>query len=277
MNTHQPSGHSPEQPTIEEVLAAALRGEAITQDCQEQALSAFRTARDAGALNARPRRRDDWRPRRPRWFSSRPWRATAGAFLASLTLGGVALAAFGPSRTLTEHDTDQAVHPRKNAGPSEPGPDEPTLPQVVPLPSPALSQSVSPSPQGTSRSTAPERPPQAKNTEAHCRAYKGAKNHDRALNAPTWQRLADAAGGEQHIQAFCAALLSGSPSQRPTPTKEKGPEKDHEKKTEKNNTGTPQQGIPGPAMEHQRVPASEPHHARSSSQPRSVQRGSKND
>ncbi|KQX57478.1 MULTISPECIES: hypothetical protein [unclassified Streptomyces] len=65
----------------------ALGGEAA-------ALAAFRAARDAGLHGTRPtRRRDDWAPGGVRRIRRRSLRTTLAALLASVTLGGVAIAA----------------------------------------------------------------------------------------------------------------------------------------------------------------------------------------
>ncbi|MEV3860489.1 hypothetical protein AB0J38_40060 [Streptomyces sp. NPDC050095] len=83
---------APEPDSLGELLAAAVRPEGPDADGESRALAAFRSARDAGALDAAPRRRDDWRPRRRgRWSL----RATVGAVLAGLTMGGVAIAGIG--------------------------------------------------------------------------------------------------------------------------------------------------------------------------------------
>ncbi|MGW2344573.1 hypothetical protein [Streptomyces sp. NPDC001661] len=68
------AGRSP----ADELLAGAVRGGAQPPGAEgeRRALAAYREARDAGALTAAPRRRDDWRPGRrwPGW----PVRAAAG-------------------------------------------------------------------------------------------------------------------------------------------------------------------------------------------------------
>ncbi|MYT68684.1 MULTISPECIES: hypothetical protein [unclassified Streptomyces] len=49
--------------TLGDALAAAVRAQQPAETAGERlALAAFRAARDAGALAAAPRRRDDWRP-----------------------------------------------------------------------------------------------------------------------------------------------------------------------------------------------------------------------
>ncbi|GAP52112.1 uncharacterized protein SAZU_6985, partial [Streptomyces azureus] len=79
---------------LEALLAAALIRDRIDAEAEQRAVAAFLAARDAGAHRARTRRRDDWRPRERR-HPGRSLKATLSVLLASLTLGGVAVAAIG--------------------------------------------------------------------------------------------------------------------------------------------------------------------------------------
>ncbi|WP_326609992.1 hypothetical protein OG949_08035 [Streptomyces scopuliridis] len=234
MNTHQSggtggTGGAPHEPSVEDILAAAVRAESPAQESQDQALAAFRAARDAGALTARTRRRDDWRPHRPRRFTARAWRATAGALLASLTLGGVAVATFGvphvpdrPAKSPESPPPSTASPPASSTGSGTPGQQtgESTPSSSAPAPS------VSASPEDTPRGS----PPRSRSTEVHCRNFEKVTGRGNALNATAWQRLVQAAGGEEHVPAYCAALLGYTPSPEPTP--EKTPEKSPENKPE---------------------------------------------
>lgn len=82
---------------LETVLAAVLREGDRTAEAEQRAVSAFRAARSAGAPRARTRRRDDWRLPAGR-RTGRPVKATFAAVFASLTLGGVAVAAIGSAK-----------------------------------------------------------------------------------------------------------------------------------------------------------------------------------
>ncbi|MER5822538.1 hypothetical protein ABT086_09725, partial [Streptomyces mirabilis] len=50
-----------EAATLETELGAVLLGGPLDPEAEQRALTAFRTAHDAGAHRARTRRRDDWR------------------------------------------------------------------------------------------------------------------------------------------------------------------------------------------------------------------------
>lgn len=54
-------GERHDAPTLEELLAAAVRADSLDPGAEDRALAAFRTARQSGAHRARTRRRDDWR------------------------------------------------------------------------------------------------------------------------------------------------------------------------------------------------------------------------
>ncbi|MFB6979614.1 hypothetical protein [Streptomyces scopuliridis] len=236
MNTHQSggtgdSGGAPHEPSVEAILAAAVRAESPAQESQDQALAAFRAARDAGALTARTRRRDDWRPHRPRRFTARAWRATAGALLASLTLGGVAVATFGVPHIPARPAKSPESPPPSTASlpapaPDSGGPGEPSAAYTPSSSAPAPSVSASPD------DTTPGSPPRSRSTEAHCRNFEKVTARGNALNATAWQRLVQAAGGEEHVAAYCAALLGYTPSPGPRPenTSENAPEKTPEDK-----------------------------------------------
>lgn len=83
---------------VDAVLGEAVRPGTIDTEAEHRAVAAFRSARDEGDHRARTRRRDDWRPSaRSRALVS--LRAAVGAVLASLLLGGGALATMNTSRT----------------------------------------------------------------------------------------------------------------------------------------------------------------------------------
>ncbi|MFG2350531.1 hypothetical protein [Streptomyces phaeochromogenes] len=200
---------APNPPDLGELLAAAVRGGAVDADAERRVLAAFRAARDEGAHRAaaRDRRRDDWRPERER-RGGRSVRTTLVALVASLTLGGVAVAAIGSGSVGTR---DKGA---ERGGPL-PASSAPTGPSVA-----EPNQSV---PAQADRGF--RRPTSAQDTEAHCRAYdsvkKRGKERGQALDSTAWQRLIQAAGGAENVEAYCA---------------EQSAEK-KEKKKEKGNAG----------------------------------------
>ncbi|MFC8663168.1 hypothetical protein [Streptomyces sp. NPDC057199] len=175
-------------PDLGELLAAAVRGGAVDVDAEKRALAAFRAARDEGAHRAaaRNRRRDDWRPERER-RGGRPVRATLVALVASVTLGGVAVAAIGSVGGGTRDEGAERGRPL----PTSSAPTGPTA--AVPDPS---------APAQADRGV--RRPTTAQDTEAHCRAYDSVRKRGKALDSTAWQRLIQAAGGEENVEAYCA-------------------------------------------------------------------------
>ncbi|MXM67217.1 hypothetical protein GR925_28245 [Streptomyces sp. HUCO-GS316] len=167
---------------IEALLVAAMRVDGHDTEAEQRAVNAFRTARDAGAHRARTRRRDDWRPREQRRVV-RSMKVTFSLFLASLTLGGVAVAAIGSYTD--SHDSAE-----------QPGESATGRPEAGPAATSAAG------------SEAKERPDTAKDAEAHCRAYEQVKERGLALGSTAWQRLVTAAGGEQNVPVYCADLLA---------------------------------------------------------------------
>ncbi|MGW4550550.1 hypothetical protein ACWEN4_30040 [Streptomyces violaceorubidus] len=196
----------------EALLAAALRGERAGADGERRALAAFRAAREAEpARAARTRRRDDWRPREGRHPGRAP-KTALSVLLASLTLGGVAYAAAmggdgsaadpgGPRRTLPAAPADSA--------PARPGAATPHTTTPVPATTPPAT-----TPPGAS--VPPDHPSAARDTEARCRAYARLEGRGEALDAPAWQRLVTAAGGAEHVAAYCAGLPAAQPGGGPS-------------------------------------------------------------
>ncbi|MFF3512034.1 hypothetical protein [Streptomyces sp. NPDC002573] len=173
---------------LETVLAAVVREGELDPEAEQRAVAAFRAARGAGAHRARTRRRDDWRPRAER-SAGRPVKTTFGVVIASLALGGVAVAVVGtagPSR-------DRAETGRETGRPSAVAPARPGG-ATLPSPSGALGPR--------------NRPATAKDTEAHCRAYEHVKDRGKALDATAWQRLVAAAGGTDKVAAYCSEQLA---------------------------------------------------------------------
>ncbi|GAA5027901.1 hypothetical protein GCM10023335_65140 [Streptomyces siamensis] len=187
------------RPDLGALLASAVRAETVDAEDEARAVAAFRAARDEGALAARTRRRDDWRPRERR-RPIRSLKAMCAVLLASLTLGGVAVAAIG---SVSDEDGDDQG--RATARPSRSVPDRRAA-ESVPQESPT---SAAPDPSGRGRASA--HPTQAQDTVAHCRAYDSVKDRGQALNSTAWQRLVTAAGGEDKVAAYCAEQLADAP------------------------------------------------------------------
>ncbi|MGW6390391.1 hypothetical protein ACWFR1_07760 [Streptomyces sp. NPDC055103] len=111
---------------LEKSLRAPLSG---SREAEEEALVAFRAARDAGLHTSRaPRERDDWTPADRRRLPRRSLKAAVAALVASVTLGGVAVATGSlPERFLEPSPPAPEPVPSSSA----PGP-EPVLPPVPP-------------------------------------------------------------------------------------------------------------------------------------------------
>ncbi|GGX38985.1 hypothetical protein GCM10010515_01620 [Streptomyces fructofermentans] len=180
---------------------APSRGAVLDPEAEGRALAAFRSARDAGAHRAaRTRRRDDWRPageRRSRWSL----RAALVTLAAGATLGGVAFASIGPGGAAAgdtrERGADRDTRRPSSSAPAQAGPTS------VPAP---LTASPSGAPD--------ERRPTAGDTAAHCRAYSSVEGRGRALDSTAWRRLVRAAGGEEHVEEFCAGLPAAAGGKR---------------------------------------------------------------
>ncbi|MEV5431508.1 hypothetical protein [Streptomyces sp. NPDC052701] len=195
---------------LEALIAAALRGDRIDAEAERRAVAAFRAAREAGAHRARTRRRDDWRPR-PRPRPARSVRAALSVALASLTLGGVAVAAIGVTGS---HGGDGARDDRRDTRPPAASAGAFQRPDAG---------AAAPSGAGSAR---PDRPAAAQDTAAHCRAYERVEGRGRAMDATAWERLVTAAGGERNVAAYCVGRLKdaadggdgrGRASTRPAP------------------------------------------------------------
>ena len=181
------SRHVLDEAELEALLAAALIRDRIDGEAEQRAVAAFLAARDAGAHRARSRRRDDWRPRERR-HPARSLKTTLSVLLASLTLGGVAVAAIG-SVGSTDGADDRG---------------RPTAPTRAPGTSAGEATGTAPG----SASARPDRPATAQDTEARCRAYEQVDRRGKAMEATAWKRLVEAAGGETNVTAYCAEQLA---------------------------------------------------------------------
>ncbi|WP_142270776.1 hypothetical protein [Streptomyces sp. SLBN-115] len=114
---------------------------------------------------------------------------TLGVVLASLTLGGVAVAAIGSVGSSMDGDgaARGSAHPSA-AAPDEPSGETPSASSGVPGPT--------------------DGPATAQDTEAHCRAYEQVKDRGKALEGTAWQRLVTAAGGTDKVAAYCSEQLA---------------------------------------------------------------------
>lgn len=182
--------------TAVDVLLAAVRAHEVDSEREARAVAAFRAAREQGARGARTRRRDDWRPHLAR-RSGRSLRATLAALLASVTLGGVAVAAIGVAS-----NGDGEEHGR--GGPSSSAPERSG---AAPSESPGA---TTPAPEASPSGAPSDHPSQAQDTEAHCRAYEKVERRGQAMGATAWRHLIDAAGGEANVRAYCAGRLGES-------------------------------------------------------------------
>ncbi|MEU0422823.1 hypothetical protein ABZ235_04270 [Streptomyces canus] len=179
---------------LEALFAAALRGEKSDGEAELRAVAAFRAARDTGAHRARTRRRDDWRPRAQR-RRARSLKATLSVLLASLTLGGVAYAAIGSAGGGEAKGAAGGKDVRPSVSASTPAESHSSVRPTASAPA--------------------ERPPTAKDTLAHCRAYEKLRGRGKALDSTAFQRLVTAAGGEANVSAYCAALTDTADAKGP--------------------------------------------------------------
>ncbi|GGT49487.1 hypothetical protein GCM10010271_62160 [Streptomyces kurssanovii] len=211
------------QPTLDELLAAAARPAPVAPHAEENALAAFRAARDEGALELPTRPEDDWRPAETR--TRVPWiRAGAGALVAGVMLGGFAMAAGAIPSPFADPPADKP-RPAPRVFPS--GAEERSTGATPPATVPAVPAATVPG--------AHEHPPTAKDLTAHCRAYEAAaaagRNHGKpgggnanggkadgreaeggADERAVSERLAAVAGGPDQVEAYCAGLSPDRPA-----------------------------------------------------------------
>lgn len=183
---------------LEALLAAAIRVAEPDPAAEQRAVAAFGAARDAGALTARPRGRDDWRPREAR-RARRSLRVTLSVAAAGLTLGGVAYAGIGAAGSGADSHSggSGAARPSAGARDGSAGARDGSAGATADTGAPSGSEHA-------------EHPVTAQDTEAHCRAYEQVKDHGKALDATAWRRLVDAAGGTANVEAYCADRLAGA-------------------------------------------------------------------
>lgn len=133
--------HAALRRSLRDALLANARGatsgatgdDPVSREAESRALAAFRTARDAGEHTSRTTRpRDDWSPSARRRRSPRSLKTALAALVASVTLGGVAIAA----GNLPDSFLDAPAPPPTEPLPSSTAPDVPT---AVPPESPSTS------------------------------------------------------------------------------------------------------------------------------------------
>ncbi|QES22370.1 hypothetical protein DEJ46_27440 [Streptomyces venezuelae] len=226
-----------EHDDVEAALAAALRPSGVDDASAQEAVAAFRAARDTGLHGSRrTRRREDWRPV-PERGTGRPLRTALAALAASLTLGGVAFAAAASHDSFDEPEV-RVPEPRSST--------------TAPAPSrePASPASASPAPSSPALEGAPATPRVSgdparspRSSEAFCRTYEKSLDKDKgedkgkavALAAAARERLIAAADGKD-VATYCDSLLAsaephpaggnGAPAKSPLDTRPK-PEAGH--------------------------------------------------
>ncbi|MEU7068608.1 hypothetical protein AB0B30_02785 [Streptomyces narbonensis] len=198
-----------EHDDIEAALTAALRPEGVDDASTQEAVAAFRAARDTGLhTSRRTRRREDWRPVRERG-TGRPLRTALAALAASLTLGGVAFAAVASHDSFDEREV-RLPEPRRSTAAPLPS-REPASP-ASPSPGPGSS-----APRGVPATplvpAGPAHPPRS--SESYCRAYGKSSDKGRAMEAAARERLIAAADGKD-VATYCDALLASATAGPPT-------------------------------------------------------------
>ncbi|MEU3687601.1 hypothetical protein [Streptomyces narbonensis] len=197
-----------EHDDVEAALAAALRPKTVDDAAAQEAVAAFRAARDTGLHGSRrTRRREDWRPV-PEQGTGRSLRTALAALAASLALGGVAFAA---AASHDSFDEPEVRVPEPRGSTSAP------LPSREPAsPSSESRGPSSPAPTGvpaTPRvSGDPAHPPRS--SEAFCRTYEKSLEKGKAVEAAARERLIAAADGKD-VATYCDALLASAVADPP--------------------------------------------------------------
>ncbi|WP_426366752.1 hypothetical protein [Streptomyces sp. E-08] len=202
-----------------ELLRAALgaerAGSGAATPGETAALVAFRAARDEGLHASLPTRDlDDWTPVAAPRRSRRSLKAALAALVASVTLGGVAVATGG-----LPDPFPGTPAPPPGPRPTRSAPDPaPTPPKAGATSGGATSASASRSAApGTTAPLRPEKDPvdlPGKSREALCRAFEK-KNEGQASKSAAWQRLVAAAGGEELVPEYCRTDPLPDPSAQP--------------------------------------------------------------
>ncbi|WP_328536016.1 hypothetical protein [Streptomyces sp. NBC_00344] len=194
-------------------LGAALRRPGPSgRDQEEAALAAFRQARDTWPRRTvlrGPRSRDEWRSSRSGPRPRLSIRAALGALVASVTLGGVALAA---GAGVLPQPMDRSGRPsgRPDAAPVR------TVPRA-PSRTVAPSRTTAGAPQGTARTGAsPAVPvPSGAPGRAQVRLCRALLHGKRVRHGKAYVRLVAAAGGPASVSAYCARMPVAASPERP--------------------------------------------------------------
>ncbi|PWI10991.1 hypothetical protein DIZ27_09030 [Streptomyces sp. NWU339] len=196
---------------LEALLVRTLVRDGVDDGAEQRAVAAFREARetDAHRTGARTRRRDDWRPRERR-LGRFSMKATLSVLIAGLSLGGVAVAGIGAAGSAVDGPGDDGSRDSRTTAPASTSapPRDQSGGSSAGRPSGAASDSGPGSDPAVS-----ERPAQARDTEAHCRAYERVKGRGKALDSVAWKRLVEAAGGAANVEAYCAGHLRSATAQ----------------------------------------------------------------
>ncbi|MEV8306940.1 hypothetical protein AB0P36_06125 [Streptomyces flavidovirens] len=229
---------------VEALLAAVRRSAPPGGANEEAALAAYREARDSGA-HALPgrwwqaRRRDDWRPSR-RWRGALPARAAFASIAATVTLGGVALAAgtgaipapFGIGGGGSGGPS--AATATRTSAPATPGAArESAADGAVRLPSAGVTRSGS------------ARPTRAQDDVAHCVAYLASNGRSLSARGAASERLAaDAADAGLTVEAYCEDVVAAEERQPGAGTGGKGSTKAPKGSNAPKNPGTAPKATP---------------------------------
>ncbi|MFF4748645.1 hypothetical protein ACWD5R_02020 [Streptomyces sp. NPDC002514] len=200
-------GQAGPEAVLAERIGTVVRsdGAGVDPEAERRAVAAFRAARGTQAHRARTRRRDDWRLSRPRRVRLSA-RASLSAVLASIALGGLAVAAIASAGSPAHEDRRPAApsaRPADGGGTTHSGDRPPAKPSTGPA-----ATGPAPAPSAAPDHGHRDRPATAADLLAHCRAYEQVKGRGKALDSTAWQRLVTAAGGAEKVPAYCARQLA---------------------------------------------------------------------
>ncbi|MGV9765938.1 hypothetical protein [Micromonospora tulbaghiae] len=186
---------------------------------EEQALAAFRAAREAAATAPAAAAVAAPRPRR---------RLRIAAALSGLAATAVAGVAFAAVRL--DHDPEPVVPPATTAAPTGAGPTGsgpavtgPSRPAPSTPAGDASNAASPPAPTPSGTPSAKDRPPTppagGASLAGHCRAYlaKSERQREKALTKPGFADLVAAAGGPEQVESYCRNLVGAPADDEPEP------------------------------------------------------------
>ncbi|MFD4259290.1 hypothetical protein ACFWR9_17110 [Streptomyces sp. NPDC058534] len=233
------------------LLKSAARGGELDPAAHQQALRAFRAARDDGSLFDRAvdvRPQDDWRAAERRPLAAGPFRMPSlkvllAAAVAALALGGVAVAA---GTGVIPSPFERGGGARQDA-PTTQQPSDPPSRTVAPegrLPAPPY-----PDPSvGRSRHPGPGPDAEHADTRAHCKVYlRAVERQGTAPRGRSMARLEEKAGGAAEVPAYCARLTGDT-------AKPAGPDKGKSADAAKKNEGAPGQSLDNGSQQDRQAP-----------------------